>query len=361
MPSEEFLDSNGNAIVGLIVHNSSTGTNTTVDVGAGELQSKTVTPTRDSQTVLPDSNYDGLSDVTVNGIPNSYVEPYGSITITQNGEYDVSRYATINIGVGNDRPSGGTSSAQAIAYHSITIGDKNTWDDWHLVPTSRPTFKMPSVKTNYVEIPGGDGVIDLTTALTGRPVYSNRQGSFEFLVLNDYGYWANRYSEIANYLAGKEFRAILDDDPEFYYEGRFSLGEWKSEAQWSKVVINYNVGPYKRSLLAAGEMWVWDTFYFGLPNTSEMGDTIPTYRNLIVKGSLTVVYIGQIFESAPVITCSKLDNDTAFSMTVTKGTTTARLTAGTNVLDTISFTEGENTLIFTGTGRVSIENLGGQL
>lgn len=23
-------------------------------------------------------------------------------------------------------------------YHSITIGDKNTWDDWKMIPVSRP-------------------------------------------------------------------------------------------------------------------------------------------------------------------------------------------------------------------------------
>ena len=110
-------------------------------------------------------------------------------------------------------------SEQSQKYHSITIGEKNTWDDWHLVPTSRPKFNMPNVKTNYVDIPGGDGVIDLTTTLTGRPVYGNRQGSFEFLVMNDYGDWYERYSDIAMYLHGKEYRVVLDDDPDWYYEG----------------------------------------------------------------------------------------------------------------------------------------------
>ena len=43
-------------------------------------------------------------------------------------------------------------------YHSITFGSKNTWEDWHLVPTSRPLFLPPKQKKSITDIPGGDGV-----------------------------------------------------------------------------------------------------------------------------------------------------------------------------------------------------------
>lgn len=85
-------------------------------------------------------------------------------------------------------------------YHSITIGDKNTWDDWHLVPLSRPFFAPPIPKTNFVDIPGGDGSIDLSTALSGRTVYENRTGTIEFMIVNGYKEWFILYSEIMNYL-----------------------------------------------------------------------------------------------------------------------------------------------------------------
>ena len=130
-------------------------------------------------------------------------------------------------------------------YHSVTFGNKNTWDNWHIVPSSRPVFEPPKQKTNILDIQGGNGVIDLSEALTGYPVYNNREGSFEFIVMNDYGEWHERYSDISDYLHGQKMQAVLEDDPYYYYEGRFSVNSWKSDKDWSKITIDYNVSPYK--------------------------------------------------------------------------------------------------------------------
>lgn len=131
-------------------------------------------------------------------------------------------------------------------YHSITIGNKNTWDDWHLIPASRPLFNPPKVKTSMATIPCGDGMLDLTTTLSGRPTYNNRTGSWIFFVENGFKKWAVLYSEIMTYLHGQQHTAVLEDDPDYYYEGRFFVNEWKSEKDWSQIVINYNVKPLKK-------------------------------------------------------------------------------------------------------------------
>ena len=114
-------------------------------------------------------------------------------------------------------------------YHSVTFGDKNTWDDWRLVPASRPVFNPPAQKVKTLAIPGGDGVIDLSQSLTGYPVYQNRTGSIEFIVMNDFKPWHMAYSDIMDFLHGQKLRAVLEDDPEYFYEGRFTVNAWKSE------------------------------------------------------------------------------------------------------------------------------------
>ena len=63
------------------------------------LQDKETTPTKETQVVVADKTYDGLSKVTVNPIPNEYIIPSGEIEFTQNGTYDVTDKASAKVNV----------------------------------------------------------------------------------------------------------------------------------------------------------------------------------------------------------------------------------------------------------------------
>ena len=63
--------------------------------GSPMLQEKTITPSDKQQNVFPDSEYDGLSKVVVEPISSDYVKPSGTMTITENGTYDVKKYASV--------------------------------------------------------------------------------------------------------------------------------------------------------------------------------------------------------------------------------------------------------------------------
>ena len=232
--------------------------------------------------------------------------------------------------------------------HSVTFGDKNTWDDWHLIPKSRPVFNPPPAKTTYVEIPGGDGILDLTTALTGRTLYKNRTGSMEFYVENGFKDWTVLYSEIMAYLHGQKLKAILADDPAFYYEGRFTINRWKSDPQRSIITIDYDVGPYKLNGIGSDEEWLWDTFNFET-------DTIRYYKNLSVHDSLYIIVIGDAMPICPVIEAS------ISGMTVTVEGITYELKKGINMIDDIVISDGENLFVFTGNGVITIRYRGGLL
>ena len=59
------------------------------NVVLANLQEKEATPTKEIQQIIADQQYDGLSKVVVNAIPDEYIIPSGEINISQNGTYDV--------------------------------------------------------------------------------------------------------------------------------------------------------------------------------------------------------------------------------------------------------------------------------
>lgn len=235
-------------------------------------------------------------------------------------------------------------------YHSITYGEKNTWDDWHLIPSSRPVFNPPATKTQYVDLPGGNGQIDLTEALTGYPVYENRTGSHEFYVENGYKEWSDLYSEIMNYLHGKSMEAFLEDDPYYVYVGRFEVNEWKSDKWNSIITIDYNVYPYKKERNSSLDDWLWDPFDF------ENG-VIREYKSLSVNGSLTLKIPPTVEPISPTIIVSNASGE--FKVAI-KGKTYI-LQNGTNYLPDVTISTEEINMVFTGTATVSVDLRGGKL
>lgn len=148
-------------------------------------------------------------------------------------------------------------------YHSITFGTKNTWDDWHLIPLSRPVFNPPEQKRTLVEVPGRNGALDFSTVLTGYPAFQNRTGSIEFIVDWNFKPWIDLYGEVMNYLQGQTMAAVLEDEPDWKYTGTFNVKEWesKNDGTGSRITIEYNVAPYKQLVTDISDAnYPWDPF-----------------------------------------------------------------------------------------------------
>lgn len=63
------------------------------------MQEKEVVPTKKVQEILPDKNFDGLSKVIVNKIPDEYIIPDGDLEINHNGTFDVADKANAIVNV----------------------------------------------------------------------------------------------------------------------------------------------------------------------------------------------------------------------------------------------------------------------
>ena len=215
-------------------------------------------------------------------------------TFTHTNKYDI----------GNAIDDGLVRSDQSTLLHM----DKNTWESWHLIPEARPTLPPPPQKTKIAEIQNEDGDVDLSWSTKPYPIFGKREGSFNFIynplvqmLHKAYKPWNALYSEILEFIHGKNLRMVLEDDPEYYYEGRFWVSSWdsKTDGSGSGITIAYSVMPYKVSILSSLDEWLWDpfNFYTDVISSSAFNITIPIagkptqkkedYKNFI-KNSMTV-------------------------------------------------------------------------
>lgn len=70
-------------------------------------------------------------------------------------------------------------------FHSVTINGKNTWDNYHMVPANGiylPT--PPEQKRTTIDLKTGNGLLDVSTVLTGYPLFQNRSGELQYFILD---------------------------------------------------------------------------------------------------------------------------------------------------------------------------------
>ena len=232
-----------------------------------------------------------------------------------------------------------------MSYVDVLFGNTKSYEDWGLkLETIRLSF--PETTTDQIDIPGANGVIDLTE-VNGQVCYKNRTMTLTFSLDDDYAKWHLLSSRIAKELHGKMIKCILPDDPNYYYEGRFSLDSKKTNDVITDIVITGDVHPFKMDVYSSSEEWLWDPFSF------EDG-IIRSYHDIEVSGTTSVSVIGSEMPVVPKFICSA-DMDLEFNGSV------FRLSAGENMDYDIILSGGENQLIFTGQGTVTIEYRGGIL
>ena len=98
-----------------------------------------------------------------------------------------------------------------------------------------------------VEIPGGDGVLDLTEFFD-EIKYKNRTLSFEFTTQVPTEQFMEQFSKVQNALHGQKMNIILTEDPDWYYIGRISVSEWKADRNIGKLTIDCDCDPYKHRM-----------------------------------------------------------------------------------------------------------------
>ena len=157
---------------------------------------------------------------------------------------------------------------------------------------------------------------------------------------------------MVNTIHGKRMAIVLDDDPDYYYEGRFTVGNIEPASDYSGITITYQLDTYKLRIKSYGSDYptLWDTFNFETDY-----DYSILYPSVIVNNSTKTFYIyaeNYPFQLSAIWVSGNVD--------VSFGGVTKNLHAAGSVnLGTAS--NGSNTLTITGTGSVKIYWRGGSL
>lgn len=127
----------------------------------------------------------------------------------------------------------------------------NTWVDWNLVLTSKD-ITPPEPKTNYVELDGRHGTLDLSEALTGEVMFQDRTISASFWTCEGTPKdRARLLKTITTALHGKKIKVIEPDDPYHYYYGRLLIKKSSNILPYMEFEVEIICEPWRYALSAS--------------------------------------------------------------------------------------------------------------
>lgn len=194
----------------------------------------------------------------------------------------------------------------------------------HLEPVNIP-FPVP--KTKFIEKEFGDGSIDLTEA-SGKVFYKDRNFQLTFIADNKVMYM-DKMNKLSSFIHGKELKMTFWFDPEYYYVGRATINQYKSNNYIGSIVVNVQTRPYKYKKEVTVQI-----------------DKITNERVVVYKnGRMDVV---PTFKSTAEINFEYLGNHYSLGTSET-------------MFPNIVFTEGDNVIKWTGNAEVTVSYQEGML
>ena len=202
----------------------------------------------------------------------------------------------------------------------IRFGTKWAHADYGLI-VAPYAIPMPEPQTNFVEIPGRDGALDLSEAF-GTVRYADRTIS---LTLYARAPFDALISSFAVDVHGRRMNVIFDRDPAYYFDARVTVEDVERHAGYCELSLECRARPYK--------MEHFDTTITVLPT-----------------GSATITLTNTRMPVVPVITVSA---GMTLTFTLLGKDYTVNLSAGTHIIPSLVLMEGDTEIEITGTGRIT--------
>ena len=192
--------------------------------------------------------------------------------------------------------------AYTTAGYGATINGYHTLRDFGLVIGNNDIVSSPKPKFNIIDIPGSSKRIDLSETLSGNVEFEGRTLKFEFGIQMHKDKWANTRSRMLNAFHGKKVRIVLDEEPEFYYEGRAEVDGFDRTGTLGTFSMTINANAYKYDVSGSLGDWEWDSFNFETGYVRE-------YDAIEVNGSTNKTIEGSSIPVIPIFHVSNYSNE----------------------------------------------------
>lgn len=139
----------------------------------------------------------------------------------------------------------------------------DTLKDWGLAIGNNDYIGEPEQETNFVNVPGASGLLDMTEVLIDRPIYKSRPLHIVLGGKNPRNKWDSIISKIRNQIDGQIVKITFSNDLYHYWRGRAKVSNY--DRTWSVGTFEINIPsaePYKYEVDSSYEPWIWDSFSF---------------------------------------------------------------------------------------------------
>lgn len=202
----------------------------------------------------------------------------------------------------------------------IRFGIKWAHADYGLI-VAPYAIPMPEPQTNFVEIPGRDGTLDLSEAF-GTVRYADRiipltlyaRAPFDTLI-----------SAFAADVHGRRMNVIFDRDPTYYYDARITVEDVERHAGYCELSLECRAKPYKKEHFET-TITVLPT---GIASVTLTNTRMPVVPSITVSAEMTLRY------------------------TLNEKEYTVNLAAGSHIIPSLVLIEGDTMIGITGTGRIT--------
>jgi phage-related protein len=210
----------------------------------------------------------------------------------------------------------------------VCFDGKDTYTEYGLLLASK-SISLPEVRTNMIDVPGRDGLLDASEVLTGEVTYKNRTITLKLTGVDSVSgkKWPATISDFCNKVHGKRVKVTFPEDTAHFYSGRCSVGQVELVKMMQTIPVTVDCDPWK---------------YKNAKTTASRSDLGTAYKQLSLPN-----------ERRPVIPTITVAQDT----TLLWGSSTINISAGDHILPAIRLAAGSNTLkakVASGTGSITV-------